>query len=280
MMDKYELGKSIIIVAHPDDEILWFSSVMEQVNKIIICFLGSLRKPDLGPSRKAALDRYPLLNVTCLDINQSDIFGGANWINPTLTDYGIAVPNRPDSASIYRNNYFEVRQRLAQELLGVSTVFSHNPWGEYGNKEHVQIYRVVKDLQRELNFKLLFPSYFSNKSSSLMLQNIDRVGSDTIVLKTDIVLATQIKKIYQECNCWTWYNNWEWLSEDTFIREQGREDACVPLKEFEVFPLNFIQISFVSTEKRVFKNKLVPAITERLTYIIKKIVTYFRTKTN
>jgi len=30
---------SILVVAHPDDEVLWFSSVLERVQETIICFL-------------------------------------------------------------------------------------------------------------------------------------------------------------------------------------------------------------------------------------------------
>ena len=32
------INEAVLIVAHPDDEVLWASSVLNSVNKIIICF--------------------------------------------------------------------------------------------------------------------------------------------------------------------------------------------------------------------------------------------------
>ena len=35
------LERSVPIVAHPDDEVLWFGSILEQVDRIIICYVGA-----------------------------------------------------------------------------------------------------------------------------------------------------------------------------------------------------------------------------------------------
>ena len=40
--------KRIIIVAHPDDEILFFSSLLKTVDKIVVCF---------GPSKNQTLSK-------------------------------------------------------------------------------------------------------------------------------------------------------------------------------------------------------------------------------
>ena len=41
-------GKSILVVAHPDDEILWFSSILASVDHVILCYLGELVNPEFG----------------------------------------------------------------------------------------------------------------------------------------------------------------------------------------------------------------------------------------
>ena len=33
------LEQSILVVAHPDDEILWFSSIADKIHAIVICFM-------------------------------------------------------------------------------------------------------------------------------------------------------------------------------------------------------------------------------------------------
>ena len=42
---------SILIMAHPDDDILWMSSVIEKVEDIIFCFNDDPPHPDLGIAR-------------------------------------------------------------------------------------------------------------------------------------------------------------------------------------------------------------------------------------
>ena len=79
-----------------------------------------------------------------------------------------------NSKEHYRNNYDELKQRLEEKLRGYRNVFTHNPWGEYGHEEHVQVYRVVKDLQAQMRFNLWYSNYVSNKSFKLMLSHVER----------------------------------------------------------------------------------------------------------
>jgi hypothetical protein len=234
-------NRSVLVVAHPDDELLWFSSVMQRVDKVIVCMLELQKMPALGRARKASLNRHPL-PIVSLEIEQSDAFKGANWEQPVLTEYGVAIPRRPAAEERYRSNYQLLQQSLQRELASYTEVFTHSPWGEYGHEEHVQVYRVVKDLQQKLGFQLWYPNYCSDRSFPMMLQHAPAWTAKRLTLATDRELAEAVRRIYQECDCWTWFADWEGAMEETFLGEtaDGVDGGPKP----GVFPLNFMRLGF------------------------------------
>ena len=63
--------KKAIVVAHPDDEILFFSSIIETVDKIIVCF-GPSSSKKVTDGRKLLQSRYPLKNIEWLNVQESN----------------------------------------------------------------------------------------------------------------------------------------------------------------------------------------------------------------
>ncbi|MFV2058549.1 MAG: hypothetical protein ACC707_18960, partial [Thiohalomonadales bacterium] len=125
-------------------------------------------------------------------------------------------------------------------LEGYRNVITHNPWGEYGHEEHVQVYRVLKELQDHLKFNLWVSNYYSNKSVYLMNQYMPGFGSEFITIKTNKKLARKIKNIYVKNKCWTWFSDYKWPDEELFIKDKKlHENICV-LEH--VFPASFIKI--------------------------------------
>ena len=56
-------------MAHPDDEILWFSSVLGKVDHVVLCYLGELVNPDFETQRRQVLAGYPLQDkMSCLEL--------------------------------------------------------------------------------------------------------------------------------------------------------------------------------------------------------------------
>ena len=51
--------KKILIVAHPDDEVLFFSSILKNVDKIIVCF-GRSSDQVITKGRELLQEHYPL----------------------------------------------------------------------------------------------------------------------------------------------------------------------------------------------------------------------------
>ena len=49
------LSNSMIVVAHPDDELLWFGSILKQVDQVVVVFEDFWPDPSIGPARAEAL---------------------------------------------------------------------------------------------------------------------------------------------------------------------------------------------------------------------------------
>ena len=64
-----KLKDSVIVVAHPDDEVLWFSSLLKVVSHVIVCYWDELSDPSFGEQRKKSLLNIPLENVSYLDLS-------------------------------------------------------------------------------------------------------------------------------------------------------------------------------------------------------------------
>lgn len=234
------LEKSIIVAAHPDDENLWFSSILSKVDSIILCFLPVASKPAWTEGRRKSLADYPLENITCLELEESDVFMGADWNHPVKTEYGLEITENECLDTVYRNNFYLLVNQLRETLRGCKNVFTHNPWGEYGHVEHVQVYRAVKFLQSELQFRLWYTGYASNKSAFLMAREYSTMGPNLGMMKTDKALAESIAGLYKRNDCWTWYEDYKWCDHETFVldidhaEQKGQKGSVLSLNMIDV----------------------------------------------
>ncbi len=235
------LDESAIVVAHPDDENLWLSSILSRVGSIVVCFLPVPSNPTWTVGRRRSLADYPLANLSCLQLPESEVFWGVDWSQPVETEYGLRIDDRRMSDKRYVANFTALIERLRPQLQGQRNVFTHNPWGEYGHPEHVQVYRAVSALQGELGFDLWYSSYVSNKTVGLMGKTLALSALQSLTLPTDKALASRIADLYK-CNaCWTWYPDYRWPDTESIIHDgqapaSGRRDGTG-------VGLNFIKIA-------------------------------------
>jgi hypothetical protein len=266
---------SILVVAHPDDEILWFNSILEKVNEIIVCFLDVKSNQVLTDGRRKSTNEYPLKNIVWLKIDESETFNCADWYNPKISKYGIEITNNDISDILYKKNYLTLKKLLKNKMEGYTDVFTHNPWGEYGNEEHVQVYRVIKELQKEMRFNLWFHIVCSNKSLKLMSNYCNVLNSEHVTLKSNKEKANNIRYIYEKNKCWTWFKKWDWFEEETFIKEKNSENENENYGRH--FPINFISIWSSQEEFKNYKSKGIKYIKSRG----KKLISmYIKTTTN
>lgn len=251
------LNRSALVVAHPDDEILWFSSIVKHVDCVIICFLSIEGKDQISEGRKQALAAYPRGQVTELAISEALVYDYVDWQSPQPTDYGLELRNSERGSrreTTYCDNFAALFTRLKEVLTGYQNVVTHNPWGEYGHAEHVQVYRAVRQVQKQHGFNLWFSNYCSNKSFHFATSYISGYRSDYMTLATEKSFAADVRDLYLRHGCWTWYDDYEWFNDESFIQDNGM--ARQKAGHGHLFPLNVIRINDVENDE-AFKGRRV-----------------------
>jgi len=229
-------ASSALVVAHPDDEVLWFSSVVGRVSRVVVCYEDCADLPELGPGRRRVTQDHPLSTMVWLRRPEPGSMNRVDWSRPLQTSSGLAFNAGSDANNgareqAYRSSYATLRADLGKALRGTANVFTHNLWGEYGHADHVQVARVVTSLAQELGFRLRYSSYISPRSMPLAAQVLPRLVSD-LRLPTDRALAARIQGVYEDCKCWTWHPSYEPPAEESFLvvtEDPPTEASSVPL---------------------------------------------------
>ncbi|MCR9139348.1 MAG: PIG-L family deacetylase [Alphaproteobacteria bacterium] len=254
------LENSIIIAAHPDDELLWFGAVLKKVDRVVMVHQDYWPDPAVGPARAAVLKNYPRDNVMSLKIPEAATHSCADWNKPTLTEFGIELgvqarlrdlkqqvkwligksqAPRGGIAEAYKSNYYALYDGLKDILKPDMNVFTHNPWGEYGHEDHIQVYRVVDRLRREIGFRQWMTNYCTERSLPLAMRYFDNEDREYIQLPVDVLYSEQVADVFRRNGCWTWANNWKWFPFELYTE--------APLKEAEaggqphILPLNMFR---------------------------------------
>ncbi len=233
---------SALIVAHPDDDILWLSSVFDKVGKIVFCFNDSPRRPEWGPARKKTLADYPLPSVSTLDITEAISFNRADWLQPVITDYGLELSSDQAADKRYKETFRIVSDALVEVVEGKKNIFTHNPWGDYGHEDHVLVYRALKALQTRYGYTLWFSNYCSNRSLVLMNRYISGFRSDYECLPANLPLAQEIADLYRKHGCWTWYEDYQWFDHECLMKELPSLQPSQPTDHGHIFPLNYLKM--------------------------------------
>ena len=151
-------GRSAVVVAHPDDEILWLSSAMAAARHVVLCYGAPFGKPAKAAARRRAVAALRLPSLVNLAIPESGTRLLVDWRHPVMTPTGMGIAD-PDARQRYDDNFNTLLAELRPVLAGCADVYTHNPWGEYGHPEHIQVYRAVTALQAELGYTVWFSNY-------------------------------------------------------------------------------------------------------------------------
>jgi LmbE family N-acetylglucosaminyl deacetylase len=210
---------SILVVAHPDDEILWFGSILDEVDKIVVCFLNDPAHPELAEARQRVLAEHPLREkIVCLGADETGSFNKASWPLPKATKYGLRIVKDRKIAKRYRLCYRELRKQLAPMIRQATNVITHNPWGEYGHEEHVLVHRVATVLANSRRKPVWYGNHASTWSQELMRMYLDRSERQVIYRKVDESAMQNIANVYRANDAWTWFDDYRWFEDECFIR--------------------------------------------------------------
>lgn len=261
------LNNSMIVAARPGDEALWFSSILPHADEVVLVHRDFWAEPGLGERRSAALAEHPCGAVTCLGLAEAGAHGCADWGDPVLTEHGIqfafeargsaqarfvrgttaAVPviRRAAAAAAsvargYRDNFEAIREALRPKLKPDMNVFSHNPWGEYGHEENIQIFRVLSSLREEIGFRLWMSNYCSDRAAPLAMRYFVACPGGYVRQQTDQPFARALAKLYRSHRCWRWAADWHWFEDECFMEAPRSEAPAGP--HHHLFPLNFFTV--------------------------------------
>ena len=242
-LPKQALEKSVLVVAHPDDEVLWFGSILDWVDQIIICFVDAEHAPELGDARRASLAEHEYRDkITLLDLSQSKSHNMSAWPNPEETDYGLRLSKDSRLDELHKGQASRVADALRPYLQNSVNIFTHNPWGEYGHEDHVQLNRVVTRLAKDRGATVWYDSYVSNKSSLLMRSYMAGFETPYYSLRVDTERARRVADTYFRNNAWTWMDDYVWFPSESFVKGPlgARHLPCVGA----LFPLNYLRVPF------------------------------------
>jgi hypothetical protein len=263
------LDRTAIVMAHPDDEILWAGSAVEAATRIIVCFGELPNHPRLTEGRARAMAAFPLATIEHLDLVEAGSLDSAAWPEPGESPFGLAhrrlaTLRRPEVAERYRTNFETLRNLLRPRLEGCRNIITHNPWGEYGHEDHVQVFRAIDSLRAPLGFELWVSCYCGPKSAALHRRYLHRLGTITAPLPINQALMQRIKALYIENHCWTWFDDYLWPEAEVFYRWPGA-DATAARRCGAAFPLIMVETGWRPPPPFALARRAVRGIGRRLT---------------
>lgn len=219
-------ARSAVVVAHPDDESLWLSSVLASADQVVFCFGDLFERPKLSAARRRAVAALPLAALADLRLPESGGGVSVDWANPRPTTAGIEIFDGAARAR-YEANYPRLIAALRPLLAACSDVYTHNPWGEYGHADHIQVYQAVAELQAELGYTIWFSNYVGSASWSLA----QRLGREPFwarrrTVQPDEVTARSLMRVYRRHGAWTWTRWHLWPAYETLYGQPaGNHEA-------------------------------------------------------
>ena len=220
-------SEAALVVAHPDDEVLWFSSLIGKVARIVICYGPDPYHAPRAAQRRQAIEALPIDNLIYLDLPEP-----GRWHGRALGAAAVELQRTAAEDPAFRSI---LEPPLRDALAGMSTVFAHNPWGEYGHDDHRRVYSVIETLRRTMGFDTFVSSYVERRAVPLMQAMLELGIAETIRLPVSRAVVDPIVQVYKDAACWTWFNDWTWPPDEVFLRlGQGepRAPSPVPLHLF------------------------------------------------
>ena len=263
------LDQSVLVVAHPDDEILWFGSIVNDVDHIIICFLDDPNSPGFGEARKRSLRDHPYHNkTTCLALPETGTFNQASWLQPEITKFGLKITGIPGANQVYEKRAGELRDALGPLISSARNIFTHNPWGEYGHAEHVMVHRIVASMAEHTDATLWHSNYVSRWSQPLMEKYLSNSHAEYHQNNVDTAALLEMSQVYKRHDTWTWANDYAWFPQECYIR--GPLSVVDNAEGGWLYPLNYVRVSGLQKPKPNTRPPVLTRLRKKLARTIKR----------
>lgn len=209
---------ALVVVAHPDDETLWLQPWLSEDSVVLVAFPNHPRDPSVTAARETIRQGFPLGRMEFLPLQSLDVLGRSDWRRRRPTSYGVSLDAGCPSSlrEQYVANHAALCELLAERITPGSLVYTHNPWGEYGHEEHVQVCRAVLDVGAAAGASVWA---WDGLQSVELLRSSMRLRADyyeaaiaglpTVTRATDRATFRQLKDLYQRSSAWTWRSDYE-----------------------------------------------------------------------
>ena len=172
--------KSItLLVAHPDDEIIFGFGVLPYAKKIICCSNDkhNIRKPEWNNRYIAIKKVCEILGVELINLDYNSNF----WM---LDD----------------TEMFGFEETVKALIENESLIFTHNAWGEYMHRDHILLHDLAIEAKKEI---ITSDIMISSDYTKFVAKN-KPVITDGLICKNNISIYNRCKRIYRIYNGWTW----------------------------------------------------------------------------
>lgn len=193
--------KILLIMAHPDDELIWGWPFLQSTNwdKEVIIFTSDYfnEKRSFCKFRKKAYFKFmDLMGIDCY-----------------CYDFPSSFHRELNSRCIKKSDYSNlagVEVEVAKLLKSIEGrfdgVFTHNPYGEYGHLDHLFLFQMVVKHSNipiyytDIKIKSNWSAYDIGGKVNSSIYYKNRIFKDHL----NVGLLNFGKKIYEEFNGWTW----------------------------------------------------------------------------
>ncbi len=155
----------LMIVAHPDDEILWGGASLIEDNYLVVC-------------------------ITC-GVVKSRVYEFVNVMHETNDKY--LMLGYPDKTNGERDNWDTVYDDIEKDLYKIvrlkewEQIITHNPEGEYGHQHHKMTSKIVTDVVSNKDILYYFGKYYSKKTISDHYDELVSMNKETLDKKKKII---------------------------------------------------------------------------------------------
>jgi hypothetical protein len=187
--------KNLIIVAHPDDEVLWFGSILKNPNTgVIFCFQNKY-PTDVKENFKYTTNVFKIIKLYKNILNLPVVW--LQTIKTTQPRFFGKV--KPETKEHLRNNLI-----CSILMIDPIKIYTHNPWGEYGHSEHILVHNIVHDIAKKLKKKIIFPSIrITSIEKRINLKKSSIKLTKYIKVPADIYFRNKVFNWYKKLDIWT-----------------------------------------------------------------------------
>src|SRR6202035_4980638 len=99
--------EALVVVAHPDDEVLWLAGVLPYAAKILVAFGVASGDALLTTNRELVRQSYPYHGFEFLGLEHADVFGQSDFLSRVPVEHGVDLMRscQPERAQRYVSNY-------------------------------------------------------------------------------------------------------------------------------------------------------------------------------